>query len=296
MKRSPAGRSTAAIATLTLALVLGACGSDDDDEPKGQSLDVPKVDAPTKLLNDGTIKLGASLTYPPLGYIDDDGNQAGLDPELSDAVAAQFGLKKVMTNDKFASLIPSLQAGQVDALFSSIFITRERAEAVDFIPYFETGQAFLVQTDSDFSPQSADDLCGSTVAVLAGSVNEQIANEDIKTACEAAGDSLDVRSFPTDPEATLEVTSGRADVLFTDRAVAVYRANTSDSGDLKVSSKEILYPIAVGIAVRKGDDEMRAAFQEAIDKLDESGQLEDYLDKYGLEPVTDEVLQESLEN
>jgi ABC-type amino acid transport substrate-binding protein len=275
---------------------LAGCGSHSSSDGDSGTTDAkaPNVTAPTNLLKAGTLKLGASLTYPPLGYLDSSGKQAGLDPELSTLVAEQFDLKKEMTNQKFATLIPSLQAHQVDALFTSIFITKERAAAVDFVPYFETGQAFVVKSGSSYQPQTADDLCGKTVSVLQGSVTDELVSGEIGDACKSSGNPLTVKEFSTDPEATQEVVSGRADVWFTDRSVAVFQTGSSLKGKLTVSSNQILYPVAVGIAVRKGDTEMKNAFQAAIDALDESGQLQRELDKFGLSPVTDEVLSQSL--
>ena len=288
-------RSRVAAACIALTAVAAAgCSSHPMADNSTQGGDVPKVAAPTDLLTAGTLKLGASLTYPPLGYLDSAGNQVGLDPELSTMVAAEFGLKKEMTNQQFATLIPSLQAHQVDALFTSIFITKERAAAVDFIPYFETGQAFVVKAGSSYQPQAATDLCGKTVSVLQGSVTDEIASGEIGDACKASGNPLTVKKFPTDPEATQEVLSGRADVWFTDRSVAVFQTDSTLKGKLEVASKQILYPVAVGIAVRKGDTQMKDAFQAAIDALAKGGQLASELDKYGLSPVTDEVLNQSL--
>jgi ABC-type amino acid transport substrate-binding protein len=288
--------AAALIATL-LALTVGACGSDDDDGSSTTSSEEPQaqVQPPAGLLKDGTLTLGASLTYPPLGYVED-GRQVGLDPELSDVVAELMGLDKRMLNLNFEALIPGLQAHKYDAIFSSVFITRERAATVDFIPYFQTGQAFVVRKGSSYQPQTQEDLCGHTVAVLKGSFNEGLANDDIRRACKDAGADLEVRSFPTDPEATAEVQAGRADVLFTAREVAVFRAEQEAGAELEVASQRILFPVAVGIAVRKGDTEMGEAFRAAIEELEASGELQTVLDKYGLEPADPATVEASLKS
>jgi ABC-type amino acid transport substrate-binding protein len=283
------------VAAMALVLAVGACGSSDNKKDSSTAATQAKAEVtpPSNLLHPGTLTLGASLTYPPLGYVEN-GKQAGLDPELSDKVVALMGLDKKMLNLNFESLIPGLQARKYDAIFSSVFITKERAKTVDFVPYFQTGQAFVVKKGSSYQPQTQDDLCGHKVAVLKGSFNEGLANGAIAKACKASGKSIQVRSFPTDPEATTEVQSGRADVLFTAREVAVFRSKQAAGASLEVASKQILFPVAVGIAVRKGDTATAQAFKDAIAKLQANGQLKAELDKFGLEPADSKTVQASL--
>ena len=292
-----ASMAVAGLLATIAALAASGCGSSSADSGSAAtasagttSAAVPQVAPPPHLLHHGALTLGASLTYPPLGYLDN-GKQAGLDPELSDVVAKLMGLTKDMTNVSFESLIPGLQAHKYDAVFSSVFITKARAKAVDFVPYFQTGQAFVVKKGSSFAPQTAGDLCGHTVAVLKGSYNETLANGQIKQGC---GGDLKVRSFPTDPEATTEVQAGRADVLFTAREVAFYRASQPSGANLEVASKAVLYPVAVGIAVRKGDAAMKASFAAAIQQLTANGKLVAILKQYGLEPATASTVSASL--
>ncbi len=292
-------RTVFALALVALiAFVVSACGSSNKSSsstPAATTAAKAQVAPPADLMSAGTLTLGASLTYPPLGYVEN-GKQVGLDPELSDKVVALMDLKKKMLNLNFESLITGLQAHKYDAVFSSVFITKERAKTVDFIPYFQTGQAFVVKKGSSYQPQTQADLCGHKVAVLKGSFNEGLANGAIAKACKASGTSLQVRSFPTDPEATTEVQAGRADVLFTAREVAVFRAKQAAGAALEVASKQILFPVAVGIAVRKGDTQMAAAFKAALDKLSANGQLQSELSKFGLEPADPATVQASLKS
>lgn len=292
--RSLAPVGLKAMIAMSLALVIGACGSNASSSASGAPAETKaQVAPPSDLRQAGTVALCASLTYPPLDYIVG-GKPAGLDPELWDKVAALMGLRKTVLNLNFASMIPGLQAHKCDAIFSALFITKARAQAVDFVPYFQTGQAFVVRKGTAYQPQTAQDLCGHKVAVLQGSFNEILAKGAIAKACKGAGKAIQVRAFPTDPEATIEVQSGRADVLFTAREVAVFRAKQSGTTSLQVASKQILFPVAVGIAVRKGDTQMAEAFKAAIAKLTADGQLRAELDKYGLELASPRTVQASL--
>lgn len=284
------------LAAVLCAAVMSACGGSGGVE--GGSGDAAaqveaSVQPPSDLVQPGTLTFGTDFNYPPLEYIEGT-QQKGFDVELMEKVAASMGLKKNMLDTRFNSLIPGLEAGRFDAIVSALYITGERARQIDFVPYFKTGQAFVVREGSDFRPQQPEDLCGRTVAVLQGAVVEELANGEIKAACEQAGEPIKVSSLPTDTEASNEVASGRADVLFTDRAVAAFRVKQNPEAGLEVSSSEILFPVAVGIGVPKGDEDTKRAFEEAISHLDDSGELDELLEKYALERIDDETLKDSL--
>lgn len=286
----------AVMAAVLFAAMASACGGSAEGgagSGDGEGRPEASVKPPSDLVQPGTLTLGTDFNYPPLEYIEGT-EQKGFDVELMDKVAASMGLENDMLDTRFNSLIPGLNAGRFDAVVSALYVTEERAEQIDFVPYSKTGQAFVVKNDSGFRPQEPRDLCGRTVAVLQGAVVEGLANGEIKAMCEEAGETLEVSSLPTDTEAANEVTSGRADVLFTDRAVAAFRTKQNPEAGLEVSSQEILYPVAVGIGVRKGDADTRRALEEAVGALEESGELDRMLERYALEPIDDKTLESSL--
>lgn len=281
------GPTRVACSALVSLAALSGCSGGDSKTSTASSADTTttaakaaSVEPPTTLRTPGTLTLGTDFTYPPLEYID--GNkQAGFDVELANVLAGSMHLKVKMVDTRFASLIPGLEAKRFDAIESALYITAERAKQVDFVPYFTTGQAFVVKQGDKYQPQQPKDLCGKTVAVLQGALVEELANGEIKKSC---GGDLKVRSFPTDTEAFQEVGAGRADTLFTDRAVAAFRVKQIPGARLSVSSKSALYPVPVGIAVRKGDTAMKQAFETALKAAEDSGELKRLLEKYSLSP------------
>ncbi|HEY8581978.1 MAG TPA: transporter substrate-binding domain-containing protein, partial [Capillimicrobium sp.] len=128
-----------------------------------------------------------------------------------------------------------------------------------------------------------EDLCGQTVAVLAGGFEEQLATGSIGADCQEQGSPLDVKSFPTDAEATRDVADERSDVFFSNQSNLLYRAEQVPELELTVSSPEPLFPIPAGIGVRKDRPEVRRAFEQVVEQMTASGELEKLLDEYGLE-------------
>ncbi len=293
-ERTSAWRRTLAAMLALAALTLVACGGEaggGQSAPQEEAANAAaEIDVPEGLLKPGTLTVGTDFTNPPYSYIEGT-ERKGVDVEITAALAETLGLEPTAVDARFASLIPGLGANRFDAIVSDLYMNPERAKQVDYIPYFETGTAFLVR-EGDYQPQQPEDLCGHSVAILQGSLVEQLSLGEIRDACRARGEDLTVKSFPSDPEAYNEVVAGRADVHFADRAFAVMRAG---EGELTMSSRDILYPVAVGIAVRKGDSEMREAIEQGIAELRRSGQLEGILSSYGLDEPDEATIQASLE-
>jgi ABC-type amino acid transport substrate-binding protein len=284
----------AALLALALALTLVACGGDDDggDDAGASTTSAAKasVKAPSGLVEPGKLTLGTDFAYPPYESIED-GEQVGFDVDLAAELAGAMGLEPNMIDTRFNSLIPGLRANRFDAILSALYITAERAKQVDYVPYFTTGNAFVVKEDGDYRPAQPDELCGRTVAILQGSDVEDITRTEIAPKCD---EKLDLRSFPTDTEAFQEVAAGRADVLFTDRGVATERIKDTPQLGMTISSEEVLYPVPVGIAVRQGDEEMKKALEAALAEAEKSGALKKLLDEYGVAPVDPKLVDEAL--
>lgn len=251
-------------------LVLAACGG--DDEPAGSE----KVDALT---------VGSDLTYPPYASLDGS-TPAGFDPDIVNALAEEMGAEVKISDTRFEQLIPSLKSDRIDLIASALYITEERAQEVDYIPYFSTGNSIVVSSEGE-PVADATGLCGLRVAVIkGGDIVSRLRNE-ASDECEAQGETaVDVREFTTDPEGTQALISGQVDAQVTDAGVASTLDEMTD-GKVTISSDELLYPIPVGLAVRKGNSELLESLEEALDALKADGTYDELLEEYNLAPVED---------
>jgi ABC-type amino acid transport substrate-binding protein len=264
---------------LAPALALAACSGSTQSSTADHSA---KVEAPSSLVSSGALTVTADFQGPPFDYVEGT-TKKGFDVEFDKAAADLLGVKLKLVDTRFSSLIPSLQAGRADAIISVLYITQERLKTVDMVPYAQTGSGFLVKTNSKYQPKEAEDLCGKSVAVLAGGFEESMASGMLKKNCQKNSSTLRVKSFPSDVEATGDVAAGRSDVFFTNFANVTYRARKFTSLHLGVSNSKQLFPIPAGIAVRKDRPEVRKAFQKVVSHLTKSGELGKLVAKYGLE-------------
>ena len=94
-----------------------------------------------------TIKFITSADYPPFEYLVD-GEITGFEIELAKLIAAELGKDAVFEHVNFSTALASVQNGLADAAISTITITEERKQNVDFsIPYY-TDRLVMVSSDS----------------------------------------------------------------------------------------------------------------------------------------------------
>src|SRR5207253_6788712 len=100
--------------------------------------------------------------------------------------------------------------------------------------------------------RSLDDLCGRTIGLQKGTIQEDYANAQ-KTKCQGNGSDLEVLTFEKDTDALLALKSGRSVADINDFPVAAYNAKVSgDGNDFEVVGEQ-LEPGPYGIGVRKED-------------------------------------------
>lgn len=270
--------------SLGVALTMSACGggstTGDSDNEAAKGGD--------------TLLVGTDLTYPPYDTLKD-GKPAGFDIEFVDALSKEMGMKPSYKDTRFAQIIAGAKAGRYDMIASTLYISAERSAQVDFIPYFQTGNSIIVKTGAA-AMKTPQDLCGKSVSVVTATVIAKKMNGPESKACKTAGKSaIKVKEFPTDPEASQALLSGQADAQMTDAAVAKSVVDSSKSR-LELSSSSLIYPIAVGLAVKKGNTDLGAKVEQGIAAMKKSGSYDKLLASYNLEPVDDKVLADSQAN
>ena len=82
------------------------------------------------------LRIGTEGAYPPFNLIDASGKVGGFDVEIAQALCAKMGAECEVVTSDWDGIIPALNAKKFDYLVSSLSITDERKQAVDFTePY-----------------------------------------------------------------------------------------------------------------------------------------------------------------
>lgn len=241
----------------------------------------------TSVQASAVLKIGSDLTYPPYNYMK--ANQpAGFDTEFMLLVAERLGMTAEFMDTRFANLIMGLNTHKYHVIASTLYVTPERAKQIDYIPYMKTGGVLLALKGGAFAPSQPDMLCGKTVSSVQGASWIAKLADVSKTLCAKRGlGAIDVREFPTSPEASQAVLSRAVDAQFENAGVA--RAAAERLGRLTVTSG-IIYPMVVGLGVKKGGADPLNRLTAAVYQTFASAEYQLLLKKYNVtEPTPDDI-------
>ena len=260
---------------VAVALIGGACGSDDDstDTNAGAKTDtsVGGFEARTK----GQLTVGTELPAPPF-YIGDDYDSltGGFEYDMAQALAKELGLEKaVIVEMPFAGIV----AGQdcpCDVDFSQVTITEERAKAVDFTtPYFDADQGVLVKK-------------GKKVATLADAKALQWGAQVSTTGLDFIENTIKpakkAQVYNTTVDAFNALDAGQIDAVLLDTPIVLGQAKTTPKFEVVAQFKT---GEQYGGIVPKGSKNLKA-INAAIAKLKDDGVLSKLLEKYfGADPA-----------
>jgi polar amino acid transport system substrate-binding protein len=305
LSRDPVRRPLPAFLLLVLAIVLAAsgCGGGKGrdtlgEQPVPQGLTVLGKQLPERMRNARQIRVGADISYAPLEFFDalgpdvldgSGGDSApqvqGIDPDLATELGRRLGVRFSFVNVKFDDLVDALRNGRIDVIMSGMSATPERAERISFIEYFRSGTSLLVAKGNPKGIRSQSDLCGKTVTMQGGTIQEDLALA-LRRGCPPER-PLRLRALDSGSQALLEVKYGTSDVALTDFPVAAYNAKVSNDGkDFEVVGEQI-DPGPFGIGVRKEDAALREALQTALRQMIADGGYDRVLSEWN---VTDGAL------
>ncbi|MET9671318.1 ABC transporter substrate-binding protein [Streptomyces sp. NPDC006475] len=300
-RRTTAARTRiAAVGAIAVAgaLLLTACGDQtgsDSGSDSTQTSAAPLADKlPQSIRDKGVIKVGSDIAYPPVEFKDGAGKTAGIDPDLAAAMGKQLGVTFQFENGTFDTLITGLRAKRYDIAMSAMTDTKDRqegvdsetgkkvGEGVDFVDYFSAGVSIYTKKGADKGIASWSDLCGKKIVVQRGTVSEDLAKAESKKCTEGGKGAIAIEAFDNDQQAQTRLRAGGADAGSSDYPVAAYAVKTSGGGkDFQLVGEQV-EAAPYGIAVAKGNEELRDALKAAMDAIIKNGEYKKVMDKWGV--------------
>jgi ABC-type amino acid transport substrate-binding protein len=216
------------------------------------------------------LRVGAALPDPPFELVADNG-PAGFDIDLTRLIAKALGRPWLLVRyegSDYNGIFAGLDRGQYDCVASGTTITPERQRMADFCrPYIVSGQSLVVDVKRHPAVRSTADLRGLVIGVQEGNTSEPVAEQLV-----ARGDAGGVRRYAySDIERALDdLTTGGCDAFM--KLAPVTHWFVRDRPTLRVVQTGITREL-LGICVRRGDAELRAAIDREQDKLIQDGTL-----------------------
>ncbi len=227
---------------------------------------------------EATLRIGIEGAYPPFSYITPNKKMEGFEVDLAELFCEKMNRECEIVQTDFDALIPSLNSKRIDAILASMSITDVRKKAINFSnKYYQTPAKFVAPTGSTMDV-SEKGLKGKVIGVQSGTIHETYMNDNYKKIAT-------IRSYKSLDDGMYDLDSGRIDLIFAD-VVAV------DTGYLQQNYKgrldfigpeftdERWFGEGVGVGIRKGEDELRDAFNEAIKASRADGSYQKVQDKH----------------
>jgi len=240
-------------------LLLAACGK---KEPM-----VPAVTAPTPAPVAAAAKVyvvGTDAAYAPFESQNGKGEIVGFDIDVVKAVAQKAGFEVKFLNTPWEGIFNSVAQGDRDLLVSSITITPERQQTLDFsAPYFDAQQLIAVKTDSKIVKFT--DLAKLKVGVQNGTTGDEVVTKL------QGKDSANVKRFESTPLALKEMEGGGVDAVVADNGVVVHYVNNNPASKFKTIADTSFASEQYGIAVKKGNAELLDKINQGLAGIKDDG-------------------------
>ncbi len=217
----------------------------------------------------GKVVIATEGAYPPFNFVDANGELQGFDVDIAKALCEKMQAECEIVAQDWDGIIPGLLAKKYDAIVASMSITEERKQKVDFTDkYYNTPAKFVAKKGSGIEI-SKEGLEGKIIGVQVSTIHENFARDTF-------GDVAEIKAYDTQENANLDLVSGRVDVIIADSVALDEGFLQTDMGkDYEFVGPDFTDPKyfgeGAGIAVRKGETELRDAFNAAIDAIRADG-------------------------
>ncbi len=277
-------------AVLLVVLALTGCGSNNNGNNAPSS--APSNNAAnggssantgSDLLNEiktaGVIKVGLMGTYAPYNFLNENKEIDGFDADVAKEVAKRLGVKVEFAPQEFSGLIPSLQAGKIDAIISQVTITDERKQQIDFTqPYITNEVKIIVKEDND-SITKLEDFKGKNIGVGLGTNDESYLRNDVLPQV----GNFEIKTYDDVITSLQDLNAGRIDATINN--LYALKPIVDKNGYKIKAVGDAIKSDQAGIAIRKNNPEFLAALDQALTDMKADGTYNTIFQKwFGEEP------------
>lgn len=246
-------KKTLILLLIVTLLTLTACGKDAAD---------------TK----ATFTVGFDQEFPPMGFVDDNGEFTGFDLDLAAEVASRLDYELVLQPIAWDSKDMELKSSNIDCVWNGFTITGREDNYTWTKAYMANKQVFIVSKDSGILTLA--DLTGKTVAVQKDSSAEAALTTDA-TLTESFGDYIQTSDYNT---AFLDLQQGAVDAVAMDEIVARYQIEQRNENFMVLD--EALSAEEYGVGFLLGNETLRDEVDATLLAMAEDGKLAEISNKW----------------
>ncbi len=253
----------AAAAALSCALLSG-CSSSSGSKATSDSSS-----------SDFTLVVGFDQSYPPYGFIGDDGKATGFDLDLAQAVAEKNGWKVELTPIDWDAKDALLSQGNINCIWNG-FTMEGREDGYAFSDaYMLNEQVVVVKSGSSISDFAG--LSGKTVMTQVDSAALDVLEGDQASvaATFAGGAPQTIADYNN---AFMQLDSGLIDAVACDLSIAQYQIAQNPGKYVQLDEPLSSEHYAVGF--KKGETELAQKVTSTLKELDADGTVKQLCEKY----------------
>lgn len=292
---------------LSFAFILAACGnnkpndanSSEDTNASSQASESQEASNTEEKYPAGyTLRVGMNCGAAPFNWTQDDDSYngypidgtkqfvAGYDVEMARRICDANGWKLQVIKTDWDGMIPGVVSGKLDCCISTLGVTKERLQSVDFSHYYwNNGCVMVVRKDSKYAnATSLEDFDGAKVTTELVSIwmplVDQIPNVDKQPGLSDMSQLL------------VGVSSGKLDAIITGLTEA--QSGCMSNPDLTYVTFEEgkgfdveLSALCAAIPIQKGNTELIEKCNKVIDTLSDQDKLDIMTKALNSQPLSD---------
>ncbi|HUR16716.1 MAG TPA: transporter substrate-binding domain-containing protein [Candidatus Limnocylindrales bacterium] len=217
---------------------------------------------------------------------DASGKAVGVDVEIAEQIAAQLGREPALVATLFDDLIGEIEARRCDITVGGQFITHERLERIDMIPYRQGTPHVIVPAGNPLGIDELSDLCGRSFAVVGGTIYVDMvhgqgdyAGAGLDASCVDGGaQPIDLREYDSQAAAEQALADAEVDAYAGNDFVTIDRP---DVYERTVALPLVRNGIGHFLGAQTVDADVRSALRAIID----DGTYADILSRYGVPDI-----------
>lgn len=260
--------ATALVAVALSALLIAGCSNGASSSSSSSASSAASEEGTTLIV-------GFDNSYPPYGFIGDDGEYTGLDLDLAQAVADYYGWTVEFMPIDWDAKDALLDQGTVNCIWNG-FTMEGREDSYNFSePYMLNEQVIVVKADSGIMSEA--DLAGKVAITQIDSAALDVLEGDKKD----LADTLQTLDTISDyNNAFMQLEAGTVDAVACDLSIAAYQMAANPGVYVQLPEPLSSEHYAVGFAKTDDGKALAEKINEALAALDADGTVKTICEKY----------------